>query len=256
MEDGEELMNPRITATTTAAGRRRALHGFTLIELLVVISIIALLIAILLPALGNARAAAKQVTCLSQMRQIYLAEALYASDNKQWIVGHDAHEYWPHWHSGDAWPWAGNGHWVREYLATQEVWFCPQLPSDRKATSLQSILAPELGQRAFGTYSIPHYSGIGHFPNDPSRSPFQREGLDPDLRVKNFTGSRYRSPLLTETVKFIGRTAYDADGLFHTGGINIVRRGGDGLFFQSDQLPLPWNGGRPAMELLFEEMVQ
>jgi len=52
------------------------------VELLVVISIIALLIGILLPALGRARWAAKQTACLSNMRQLQLASLLYAQENE------------------------------------------------------------------------------------------------------------------------------------------------------------------------------
>ncbi len=63
---------------TTSLPRR---HGFTLIELLVVISIIALLVSILLPALGNARDAAKNMLCLSNMRQIGIAATGYELDN-------------------------------------------------------------------------------------------------------------------------------------------------------------------------------
>jgi prepilin-type N-terminal cleavage/methylation domain-containing protein len=50
--------------------RRRHAHGFTLIELLVVIAIIAILAAILFPVFAQARAKARQATCLSNLKQI------------------------------------------------------------------------------------------------------------------------------------------------------------------------------------------
>ncbi len=67
----------------------RRQHGFTLVELLVVISIIALLIAMLLPALGNARATARDLQCKSNQKQIGLMLWTYATEQRVFPIGHN-----------------------------------------------------------------------------------------------------------------------------------------------------------------------
>ncbi|MCH9058359.1 MAG: DUF1559 domain-containing protein [Planctomycetes bacterium] len=77
---------------TTPTRQRSA---FTLIELLVVIAIIALLIGILLPALGAAREAARQVKCLSNQRQIGIALVKYAHEFDGWVPREASEELLP-----------------------------------------------------------------------------------------------------------------------------------------------------------------
>ncbi len=64
-------------------------RGFTLIELLVVISIIALLIAILLPALSRARESSRRITCASNLRQFGLTANMYANDHDGYYMPMD-----------------------------------------------------------------------------------------------------------------------------------------------------------------------
>ncbi len=64
---------------------KRTLKRFTLIELLVVIAIIAILAAMLLPALNSARERAKKTTCINQLRNYGQACLLYSADFKEWM---------------------------------------------------------------------------------------------------------------------------------------------------------------------------
>jgi len=62
-------------------------RGFTLVELLVVVAVIALLLGLLMPALGQAREASRGVQCQSQLRQMALAQSAYAAGSDQWVAG-------------------------------------------------------------------------------------------------------------------------------------------------------------------------
>lgn len=104
--------------------KSRSKTGFTLVELLVVIGIIAVLIAILLPALNRARAQARTVACLSNLRQLYYAFALYVNDDK------GKTPWYPGWLSGSAQlPYDWIEIFRPEYDNIDELRFCPAADS-------------------------------------------------------------------------------------------------------------------------------
>src|SRR5262245_48637240 len=90
--------------------------GFTLIELLVVVAVIAVLVAMLLPALQNAKGKAHQAACMNNLRQIHVAFANYAIDWNDYIPSVNTL----------AWPGQYSGNWCQQlgragYLGSPEL---------------------------------------------------------------------------------------------------------------------------------------
>lgn len=126
------------------APRRRA---FTLVELLIVLGIIALLLALLFPALGGLRASAQRTRCMANQRQLFTAYLAYAHDNR----GHLVH---PGQGTRRVNGWLGlaivmggtpdiaSGALYR-YLKNQAPYICPADPDSLRSYSINAYLDPD-----------------------------------------------------------------------------------------------------------------
>ncbi len=157
--------------------KRHVYKGFTIVELLVVVSIIALLIGILLPAIGKARDKARVTTSVSNLRQLAVAHNAYAgdwedaqlslcrynisiygsSDNYGDVIGYNG-QHPTTGHPGIVAGWANGGLWA----------FWPQHPNGNQPWAVEAINFPDgpnPNEAGFGWFRIPNVSNLAKYVN-------------------------------------------------------------------------------------------
>ena len=121
-------------------------RGFSLVELLIVIAIIAILVAVLLPAVNRSREMARRVVCLSNIHQLTTAWLAYANENKGALCNGSGNPEWllydPQAPKNIVWtpnlndplPLIPNGQ-LWPYLRNRRIYVCPSDPQAYRNTS-------------------------------------------------------------------------------------------------------------------------
>ena len=231
----------------------RSFRAFTLIELLVVIAIIAILASMMLPALVGAKARAKTIHCVGNLRQLHLAWFSYANDNKddlvptnsRWIPGEGV------WRSvGDSWV-RGNAQLDRsdDNLRRGLLWNYIEKPEVYRCTSDQSVVEFRSRSRfRFRSYSLSAGLNFTDGVTDEPNHIFKLTGiLEPSM---SFTfaepseetidsGEFAFHPVLPDPA-WIHLPAWR-----HSGGANLVFADGGAIYKKWDYAPKLFGGEWP-----------
>ena len=224
---------------------RRSRRGFTLIELLVVIGIIAVLIAILLPALTTAREAGRRAVCLSNVRQLTAATLMYLNDNHQVLPDAGSTnsfetpvspvaEHKPEWTTlgPDSYVLPSIGSLLARYLdPSGRSWRCPSAPDD----SFTLVYPNPFDGFSSPSEFRPNYnymSGKEFFALASFGGPFSDEFKLPEWAVRNVSGLRVSRAIplgqtQTQVVLF-----QDRESTYHSRGRqNIYTHAGDWHYY-------------------------
>ena len=188
-------------------------HAFTLIELLVVIAIIAILAAMLLPALSRAKLKATQTTCLSNQKQLGLAFSMYVNDNNEKLIAYNPGVFN---NGGGYWGLDQNapGDWTSQAFALADV------QGDLRTNNVLAQYAPN--------------PGVFHCPGDVR--------FNLSIGTGNSVGWAYDSYSVTENVEPIGGFS---DGFSKT---SQIKRVADCVIFAEQADTRGYNAGTFALQ--------
>jgi prepilin-type N-terminal cleavage/methylation domain-containing protein len=239
------MIRSRTNAITPPRACNR--RGFTLVELLVVIGIIALLLAILLPALSRIRETSRRALCLSNISQLGQAVLIYAHDNKDHLPDAGSGNApdallspravgLPAWTTfgPDTYVLPSIGQLLQKYLSQgNRLWICPSAPS----TSFIWTGADPLAGTALNDQFKPNYvylSAKEYVPALPGLGPFASKYHIPEWAVRSVSGLK-----TTKLVARSGNTAseivlfYDRSPSYHQAHKSDIYAGQSGDYFAS-----------------------
>ena len=214
----------RSSAVKKLFGTRKK-AGFTLIELLVVIAVIALLMAILLPALSRAREQARRAVCQTNMKSMCTAVVIFADDNNNQVPPlsenpnyvEQTQNHWARWwHTDDGIPdptkwvdyWNLGFLWRDGYIKQGEVFYCPSRRAVFKYEDYSNPIFPQDVQPDPGAGSgvrVPY-----------SYNPICISGTNRERKFKNILDFKSASSLVIVDVLRPG-------GVAHINGWNVAR---------------------------------
>lgn len=206
------------TSAPTTAGRRSG--GFTLVELLVVIGIIAILVAILLPSLARAKVVATRTQCLSNIRQLQIAQVAYANANKGHLII-----------AGDG---TDQGSWIgllEPYAGKAIVRRCPADSSPYYEQPLPGTNPPRLRTTS---YAINNYVSPTHHP-DPPKAPRKITQVKHSSRVVQFAE-------LAEVASYAGADHLHVQSFY----LVVAPQPQVTIARINEQMPLGRHGGKPS----------